>query len=41
MKRTLEFTDVMAVIGMVATMFGGYLFYQVSYGWGIRHHDPR
>lgn len=32
MKRTLEFTDVMAVIGMVATMFGGYLFYQASYG---------
>ena len=32
MKRTLEFTDVMVAIGMIATMFGGYVFYQASYG---------
>lgn len=32
MKRKLEFTDVTVAIGMVATMFGGYLLYQASYG---------
>ena len=40
MKRKLEFTDVTAAIGMVATMFGGYLLYQASYGGAFATMTP-
>lgn len=32
MKRKLELVDLLVTIGMVATVFGGYMFYQASYG---------
>jgi hypothetical protein len=35
MKRKFEFVDVMVSIGMVATVFGAYAFFQVSDGGAV------